>query len=804
MRYVCVRACAIRYDSELAYDGEYDEPSVYYFRDNAVMGSDSEDDDDDDVLEMRTASSRSRSNSVSSMQNCALATPLSPNGAAASSRPRPPMVRRHSTDREHVTIAPIAPTLLKSTGVGNELATLQEGKALESPKDVDLVYVPTGNHYSLPGTPNMSNGSGDVYHHRESYFSVGTAPTYPRSPLPRSPAPGSSPQAQSATLPPEHQPPHTLMRRTGSGTFFPAQTMVDSPMHIDDAPLEDAYDYFGGPDLGEDFSSPRAHHHRRRPRREIRDDDAHVGVTRYAEGGAASVTTGRSSGWRVSPSPSPADSPRTPDTDMPVVVVNEVNGAVEERQERSRESSPSRSPVVYRIQEHEGAASSCPPVPSTAPVPVPAPRANPAHAHLVSSSSSTPNSIAPSSTPSSGICTDPALLSPSDAVPVRGRTPHAPSVSGSTTTGSSSYHSSDSRSGSSSRGRSSTRTSSFSDRGRSGSQSLSESRSRSRSRGTGTSSPIGSISPTGSAIGIVNGGAYVGGGRYRERERGDVREGRRRGGGSEEERGRERTGRRLGDSLSPPSIVSSPSRGSSDEGGPYQPYSPVLTEAILERERERLQPGRERAPSPPSSVSGSSTETASVSTVGPSNAQHQHQHQHQHQVQQSPVLPSSPSEGTERPKLSIHAPVAKPPVVPSPIPEMEEEEERRSRHPTPANSPVATFRISVPPAQTAQPVSSPVFASQNHQGAAVSRTSTKSSGDSTSTSTTATGDSPVLDSPTSPVSPSSASRHPSRAQRVSFDGMQEQAGTLVNRAAEIVQSARGFLGSIWSSNAASA
>ena len=121
---VCVRARAIRYDSELAYDGEYDEPSVYYFRDNAVMGSDSEDDDDDDVLEMRTASSRSRSNSVSSMQNCALATPLSPNGAAASSRPRPPMVRRHSTDREHVTIASIAPPLLKSTWVGNSLATL--------------------------------------------------------------------------------------------------------------------------------------------------------------------------------------------------------------------------------------------------------------------------------------------------------------------------------------------------------------------------------------------------------------------------------------------------------------------------------------------------------------------------------------------------------------------------------------------------------------------------------------------------------------------------------------------------------
>ncbi|TBU53699.1 hypothetical protein BD310DRAFT_134233 [Dichomitus squalens] len=345
------------YDSELAYDGEYDEPSTYYFHENVVMGSDSEDDDDDDVLEMRTASSRSRSNSASSTLKSSLATPLSP-GNTMSSRPRPPMVRRQSTDREHVTIAPIAPTLLKSTGVGNELGTVQEGKTLESPKDVDLVYVPTGNHYSLPGTPSMNSGSGgDVYHHRESYFSVGTAPTYPRSPLPRSPAPGASPQTQSATLPPEHQPLPTLMRRSGSGTFFPAQTIVDSPMHLHDSLVEDAYDYFGGPDLGEDFSSGRAHYPRRRPQRDIRDDDAHDGVTRYAEGGAASVPTGRSSGWRVSPSPSPVDSPRTPDADMPVVVVNEVNGAVEERQERSRESSPSRSPVLYRIHEHQEGAS---------------------------------------------------------------------------------------------------------------------------------------------------------------------------------------------------------------------------------------------------------------------------------------------------------------------------------------------------------------------------------------------------------------------------------------------------------------
>ena len=714
---------------------------MYYYDDQAV-GSDS--DDDEDVLEMRTASSRSRSNSTSSTRIPSLPTAMS--AEATAPRPRPPMVRRPSTDREHVTIAPIAPTLLKSTGVGNDLATLPEGKALESPKDVDLVYVPTAN-YSLPGTPNIGSNE-DVYHHRESYFSVGTGPTYPRSPLSRSPAPGSSPRIPSVGMPSDTG--GSTMRRTSSGTFFPTEHIVDSPMHLDDMPIDDAYDYFGGPDLGEDFSHDRPHIARRHRRREVRDDDRDGEITRYSEGGAASVTTGRSSSWRASPSPSPTDSPRTPDADMPVVVVNEVNGAVEERQERSRESSPSRSPVLYRMPEEQVASS--PTMPSTPAVPVP--RVSPAHAHAAASP--LPNSL-PSSAPSTSVCADSTLLSPSDGAPTRGRMPHSPSVSGSTTTGSSSYHSSDSRSGSSSRGRSSTRTSSFSDRERSGS----------RSRSRGTSSPIGSISPTGSAIGIVNGGAYASG-RCREQGRdGDARgsRGSRR---SDEERGRERTGRRLGDSLSPPSIVSSPSCGSSDDGGPYQPYSPVLTESMLDK------PGR--IPSPPSSVSGSSTETASVSTVGPSQAQQQAQQEQERE--------------RERPRLALHAPAAKAPIppIPSPIPEVDEEEQQRSRHPTPANSPVAAFRMPVPPAQKAEPVSSPISAS--HEPSVASRSPA---------SPVEAAESAFPDSPTR----SSGSRHPSRAQRVSFDGMQEQAGTLVNRAAEIVQSARGFLGSIWSSNPAS-
>ena len=57
---------------------------------------------------------------------------------------------------------------------------------------------------------------------------------------------------------------------------------------------------------------------------------------------------------------------------------------------------------------------------------------------------------------------------------------------------------------------------------------------------------------------------------------------------SDEERGHEHTGRRLGDSLSPPSIVSSPSRGSGDDSEPHQPYSPVLTESMPNEHRRML------------------------------------------------------------------------------------------------------------------------------------------------------------------------------------------------------------------------
>ncbi|KAH9852624.1 hypothetical protein C2E23DRAFT_730255 [Lenzites betulinus] len=725
------------YDSELGYDGEYEAPASYY-------GPGSDSDDDDDVLEMRTASSRSRSSSFSRSSPFA----SSFTSDASTARPRPPMVRRASTDREHVTIAPIPPTLLKSTGVGNELGTVLEGRTTES-KDVDLVYVPPAS-YSLPGTPNLGSNE-DVYHHRESYFSIGTSSPYPRSPLARSPAPGSSPRIPSVGMPADLPAGVPVLQRSNSSSLYSAPAIVDSPMQIDDvAHGEDAYDYFGGPDLVEDFSHPQPQVPRRRSRVEIRDDDED-GITRFAEGGASSVTVGRSNSvtWQSTAASNPGGS------DMPVVVVNEVSGAVEERQERSRESSPDGR-TTRGASQQDAAPQPTVSLPPTPAVPVPVPRVS-SQSNLISSSISTSHSI-----PSSAPC-DPALLSPADAPPMRGRAPHSPSVSGSTTTGSSSYsHSTDSRSASSSRGRSSTRTSSFSDR----------ERSSSRSRSRGTSSPMGSISPTGSAVGIGSGSAYAAG---RCRDRDQQQRSQRRRGASDDERGRERAGRRLGDSLSPPSAVGSPARaGESGEGAYYHSYSSVLAD-IPEK--------MVRVPSPPSSVSGSSTETASVSTVGPSRAQ-----QASETASRAPEVPVVVAAA----KLpSAVAAVA----IPSPIPEEEEVEQRRSRQPTPANSPVAAFRMQVPPAQKAEPISSPVSASHEPLSSPATPPSVVTKVSSPSAS---------VEAPKSPDSPSGASRHPSRAQRVSIDGMQEQAGTLVNRAAEIVQSARGFLGSIWNSNTNSA
>ncbi|OCH84624.1 hypothetical protein OBBRIDRAFT_798913 [Obba rivulosa] len=696
-------------DSEVAYDEEDDEPASFYIEHrDSPAGSDS--DDDDDVIEMRTSSSRSRSSSASSSRSPRFATvPLpgskdpSPSG---SNRSHHGLSRRASAGGDRVTIAPIAPTLLKSTGFGNEVVDRSYGKG-RAAKDVELVYVPPSNStYNHPNTP--ANGSHeDVYHHRESYFSVGTSGQ--RVPI----------TSVDALPPPYQTQPTAGSSQSHSRGLYVHPPLVESPqqMHAEmggqDAALEDAYDYFEGPDLGEDFGDWRAQMGRRRQsRREQREREEGAGAVRYAEGGTASVTTGRSarSAGRGSP-------------DVPVVVVNEVNGAMEERKERSREGSPSppdhieqtvvKSEFAGSLDQPHSATHSIPFASSPA-VPVPRLGASP---HIAISPQST-GTAAPAS---ASVSTDPSRLSPPEAALCRGR---PSSVSGSTTTGSFS-RSSDSASRSDSRGRSLTRTPSFSDRDRSSSH--------------GTSSPIGSISPTGSALGIAA-GSYSGRGRDRD-GRSVMRAGR-----GDVERGRNRSGRKLGDSTSPPSVLGSPTRSGSDME--YQPYSPTLVDAV----DSPIERGR--APSPPSSISGSST--ASVSTIVPS---------------RQSVGETDASMG--RPRLTLGSPHAKIVAVPIPSP-IPEEDEQRSRHPTPANSPVTVLHpMGHARQESVSKEKSPITTPPHSAPWQVTP--------------------PAIDSP----APALESPAADRSRKVADARAEQQSGTLVGRAVEIVTSARGFLGSIW-------
>ncbi|EMD39245.1 hypothetical protein CERSUDRAFT_112904 [Gelatoporia subvermispora B] len=693
-------------DSEVGYDDEDDGPASFYIEHrDSPAGSDS--DDDDDVIEMRTSSSRSRSSSTSSSRSPRFSTvPLpgskdpSPTG---SSRSRPGLPRRASAGGERFTIAPIAPTMLKSTGVGNELmGNYGKGRATGAPKEVELVYVPPSHSsYSHPNTPAFGSHE-DVYHHRESYFSIGTSG--PRARIPSVDALPPPYQAQVVT--PGSDPHH-------HGVFVHSPIVGSPvPMHTEmggqDAALEDAYDYFEGPDLGEDFGDWRSHMGRRRQsRREQRErEEDGAGVVRYSEGGAASVTKGRSSG-----------------PDVPVVVVNEVNGAMEERTERSRSASPALVDIDQTVVHAESAGfldrphSATHPIPIAAPPAVPVPRLA-ASPHIAISPQSASISV---SAPVSG-STDPLRLSPPEAALCRGR---PSSASGSTTTGSFS-RSSDSASRSDSRGRSLTRTPSFD---------------HDRSSSRGTSSPIGSISPTSSSLGIAA-SAYASRGRDRE-ARGGLRSGR-----ADGERGRDRAGRKLGDSMSPPSVLSSPTRSVSDIE--YQPYSPTLVDAVES-------PIERHPPSPPSSVSGSST--ASVSTAGTAR---------------------EAEAGSSRPRLSLgsaHARTSASAVpIPSPIPE---EDEQRSRHPTPANSPITTFH--------------PMGHARHESASAPSPSKEKSPIVTLPHPAPWLVTPPAIDTP----SPALESPHADRTHKAASARAEQQSGTLVGRAVEMVTSARGFLGSIW-------
>lgn len=427
-------------------------------------------------------------------------------------RRRPSAYLENHVHLNHVTIAPIAPTMLKTTGVGNawdgfgsgyghkhtpysssaggawidgfgDDGYSDDGSAprweygsgagdakrerrrstvgSDAGTPVELVYLPPIGRYAGMDVTSSSrwkrrkvskeqypvvddeldlddeeeqNGDEKVYHHQEAYFSASGQDRFSESP-------GQIPIANAYPVPPRA-----------------IIVQGESVGNNGDEAEEDAYDYFGGPDLGEDFLARPSYSGRRKL-------DARTG----SSGEMVRVPSGDlfSDGPRLSRSGSIASS-------------LSAGSASTRRHHRSRSRTP--SPAI-------SPSISAPAAPSE-----PALIRTASFDRTASSSS---------------------LLSP----PLRGRNsllqqqPDSSSVS---------------------RGRSSTRTSSssFSDRERSS-----------------HSSSLGSLSPEGSGIGIAGAAAY---GVYatRDRERDKEREKARRGG----ERGRERTERLLSHSLSPDAL----------------------------------------------------------------------------------------------------------------------------------------------------------------------------------------------------------------------------------------------------------
>lgn len=360
--------------------------------------------------------------------------------------------RRRDALHEHVTIAPIAPTLLKVSGVGNAWDGFgsgygrhhrpahsgswtdgfgdefsddgeafkwipgahhrsRRGDSSDDDRPVELVYVPevgrfpssdSSEHHRLISSDELDGGEDaeTVYQHEQAYFSLDHA----------------SQRALSAKV----------ILKSAKESSVPVVVRTP-PVTTGDAE-EDAYDYFAGPDLGEDFVE-RSYRGRRKSG--ARSDSSRSSAGNSQEELLADASLSRS---------------------------------------RSRSKSRTPSPV-------EDAPPVDPPLSPT--------------------SSST-------------------LLSP----PLRNRTFF------------------NSQEQPVARGRSSTRasSSSLSDRDRSS-----------------QSSPIGSLSPEGSAIGMANGvyGVYANGRIDRERDKERVpRKGR--------ERGRERTERRLDHSISPDTLGTAP------------------------------------------------------------------------------------------------------------------------------------------------------------------------------------------------------------------------------------------------------
>ncbi|KAI0057409.1 hypothetical protein BV25DRAFT_1831072 [Artomyces pyxidatus] len=419
---------------------------------------------------MRTSSTRSRSSSSSRSPgvNASYTRRSQPPSSYIS---RPPLVRTSSSDKEHMTIAPIAPTILKTTGVGNHFVVAGfghgRGSAAHASPPVNLVYVPplgSGYARSNSGSANGGSSGEEVYRYRESRFSVGDASgSGSRSPSDRvvaSPDLLPVPEAEALPIPGPERYGHPPYLAPSARVLSPP--MVESPIGAHE---EDGFDYFSGvspqvntadllsvgleSDLGVDMMHP-----------------------------PDTVLQGRLG--------------RSRSGSMPEVVVNDVNGAIEERRE-VEEGSPSRSRSRSRSRSMSRSRSRSR---SHSRTPSPAEMMSFESPGIPGVSSSLPMPVSRSNSthtvPASG-SHDTALLSPPEYVHSRGR---ASSISTAvpspviTSTPAPDLRSRSFSSDRDSRGRSTTRTSSFSDRERSSSR-------------NGAGSPIGSVSPTASGIGLA-------------------------------------------------------------------------------------------------------------------------------------------------------------------------------------------------------------------------------------------------------------------------------------------------------------
>ncbi|KAI0305828.1 hypothetical protein B0F90DRAFT_1814683 [Multifurca ochricompacta] len=238
-------------------------------------GSDS--DEEEEILEMRTSLSRSRSSSSSRSPGA----PGYPRRAHPFSYPHSshPLVRSVSSEKEHVTIAPIAPTLLKTTGVGNHFVVTDLGgqRTTFTPPVILYMFLPlaVGMHYH--GKP-LAVFMG-------SRFSSSPGTSTSASSDSRSPPP-AIPAAEALPIPRVLSPP-----------------AMESPMGA----REESYEYFVSTAAAQVLSADLP----------VNIRQADLGAGFDPDIGALGVRLGRA-------------------VDMPeVVVVNDETGAIEERQSRT-------------------------------------------------------------------------------------------------------------------------------------------------------------------------------------------------------------------------------------------------------------------------------------------------------------------------------------------------------------------------------------------------------------------------------------------------------------------------------------